>query len=610
MAPLETLGFALAGYGCTTCIGNSGPLDEPIAKAIEEQRARHRGGPVRQPQLRGPDPSPRARELPRLAAARRRVRARGPGRHRPDDRAARHRRRRHARLPRRPLAGARTRSARSSATRSTPSCSSGPTPASSRATTAGARCRSPTATATTGTRRSTYVARPPYFDGLTMALPPAPDIVDARVARDPRRLGDDGPHLPRRLDRRRGRPPASGSRSTASARSSSTRTARGAATTRSSSAGTFGNIRLRNALASEGEGPYTRPPARRRGGLHLRRRGPLPRRRACRTIVIAGKEYGSGSSRDWAAKGPLLLGVRAVIAESFERIHRTNLVGMGILPLEFLPGENLVRLGLTGREAYTIRGRRRRPGAAGAAAGGGPRGRRRDDDLRGDLPHRRPDRARLLPQRRHPAGGPAPARARGRRRVGRASAVGVAATRPPPGMSRSPGSASRSARARPRSCSDRHDEQRLADAEGCRRAAPPTMAPIGRTPMLMNRKAPLARPRIRSGVRAMSIDPPLMSRIITPKPAAELRQEEQREDQRHRQVRRGQRDEDRRAREEDQPERCRPARSRGAGRSALADDGADHRPTAPAPSARPRTPGSTLRYCQDVQARTAPGSSS
>jgi aconitate hydratase len=71
-------------------------------------------------------------------------------------------------------------------------------------------------------------------------------------------------------------------------------------------------------------------------------------------IVIAGKEYGSGSSRDWAAKGPRLLGVRAVIAESFERIHRSNLVGMGILPLQFATGENAASLGLTGREAFTI----------------------------------------------------------------------------------------------------------------------------------------------------------------------------------------------------------------------------------------------------------------
>ncbi|MEK6755465.1 MAG: aconitate hydratase, partial [Bacteroidota bacterium] len=73
-------------------------------------------------------------------------------------------------------------------------------------------------------------------------------------------------------------------------------------------------------------------------------------------IVIAGKEYGAGSSRDWAAKGPRLLGVRAVIAESFERIHRSNLVGMGVLPLQFEEGQNTKTLGLTGFETYTIEG--------------------------------------------------------------------------------------------------------------------------------------------------------------------------------------------------------------------------------------------------------------
>jgi aconitate hydratase len=73
-------------------------------------------------------------------------------------------------------------------------------------------------------------------------------------------------------------------------------------------------------------------------------------------VVIAGKEYGSGSSRDWAAKGTLLLGVRAVIAESYERIHRSNLVGMGILPLQFKPGESAESHGLTGKETLTIRG--------------------------------------------------------------------------------------------------------------------------------------------------------------------------------------------------------------------------------------------------------------
>src|SRR5207245_1519586 len=79
-------------------------------------------------------------------------------------------------------------------------------------------------------------------------------------------------------------------------------------------------------------------------------------------LVLAGKEYGSGSSRDWAAKGPALLGVRAVIAESYERIHRSNLVGMGILPLQFEPGESAESLGLTGFETYAIRGLQ--PGAS------------------------------------------------------------------------------------------------------------------------------------------------------------------------------------------------------------------------------------------------------
>jgi aconitate hydratase len=72
--------------------------------------------------------------------------------------------------------------------------------------------------------------------------------------------------------------------------------------------------------------------------------------------VLAGKEYGSGSSRDWAAKGPMLLGIRAVIAESYERIHRSNLVGMGVLPLQYLPGESATTLGLTGQETFSIRG--------------------------------------------------------------------------------------------------------------------------------------------------------------------------------------------------------------------------------------------------------------
>ncbi len=119
--------------------------------------------------------------------------------------------------------------------------------------------------------------------------------------------------------------------------------------------GTFGNIRLRNRLVGGKEGYYT---------VHLPDGEETTiydasaryQQEGVPLILIAGKEYGSGSSRDWAAKGPLLLGVRAAIAESFERIHRSNLVGMGILPLQFKPGENKESLDLTGREVYDIEG--------------------------------------------------------------------------------------------------------------------------------------------------------------------------------------------------------------------------------------------------------------
>jgi aconitate hydratase len=117
--------------------------------------------------------------------------------------------------------------------------------------------------------------------------------------------------------------------------------------------GTFANIRIRNRLVPGVEGGFTR---------HLPGTETMPiydaaekyRAEKVPLIVIAGKEYGSGSSRDWAAKGAILLGVRAVIAESYERIHRSNLVGMGVLPLQFKKGENAESLGLTGEEVYEI----------------------------------------------------------------------------------------------------------------------------------------------------------------------------------------------------------------------------------------------------------------
>jgi aconitate hydratase len=119
--------------------------------------------------------------------------------------------------------------------------------------------------------------------------------------------------------------------------------------------GTLANIRLRNQLAPGTEGGWTRhmPDGEQ---MYIYDASLLYEKAGVPLVILAGKEYGSGSSRDWAAKGVLLLGVRAVIAESFERIHRSNLVGMGVLPLQFPAGENAASLGLTGKETYTIEG--------------------------------------------------------------------------------------------------------------------------------------------------------------------------------------------------------------------------------------------------------------
>jgi aconitate hydratase len=119
--------------------------------------------------------------------------------------------------------------------------------------------------------------------------------------------------------------------------------------------GTFANVRLRNKLAPGTEGGVTRllPEGEQ---MSIFDASVKYAERIVPLVILAGKEYGSGSSRDWAAKGPNLLGVRAVIAESFERIHRSNLVGMGILPLQFEEGQNVESLGLTGEEVYDFAG--------------------------------------------------------------------------------------------------------------------------------------------------------------------------------------------------------------------------------------------------------------
>jgi aconitate hydratase len=209
---------------------------------------------------------------------------------------------------------------------------------------------------------STYIHHPPFFQDLTLDVPSITDINDAHVLV---MLGDSittdhispagniaidspaGQYLQERAVQPRD------FNSYGSRRGNDLVMARG----------TFANIRLKNLLAGGKEGWFTRYFGSDGESLSEKETTIFDaatkyQERAIPTIVIAGKEYGTGSSRDWAAKGPLLLGVQAVIAESFERIHRSNLVGMGILPLRFTDGQNTESLGLNGSEVYSIEGMR------------------------------------------------------------------------------------------------------------------------------------------------------------------------------------------------------------------------------------------------------------
>jgi aconitate hydratase len=201
---------------------------------------------------------------------------------------------------------------------------------------------------------STYVRKPPYFDGMTLEVPKPRDITGARalgvfgdsvttdhispageiVRNSPagRYLtSNDVPvHEYNTLGARRGNHEVMGR-------------------------GTFANIRLKNSLVPGVEGWYTRhlPDGEE---MSIWDASAKYQAEGVPLIVLGGKEYGTGSSRDWAAKGPRILGVKAVIVESFERIHRSNLIGMGVLPLQFEPGESVASLGLTGEEVFDIEG--------------------------------------------------------------------------------------------------------------------------------------------------------------------------------------------------------------------------------------------------------------
>jgi aconitate hydratase A / 2-methylisocitrate dehydratase len=353
MAPLEALGFDLVGYGCTTCIGNSGPLAEEIAAAIEANDLvgvavlsgnRNFEGRIH--------PLARASYLasPPLVVA-----FALAGRIDLD-------------LTSQPLGTDATgqpvylselwpsaaevadvvaEQVRSEIfTRNYASVFEGDDRWRSLPVPAGDRYAWDPA--------STYVAEPPFFAGITGEPGSVSEIAEARVLV---MLGDSvtTDHIS---------PAGSIARSSAAGEwltehgveprefnSYGARRGHHEVMMR----GTFANIRLRNLLAPETEGSVTvhQPSGERMSIFAAAQRYAAE---GTPLVILAGREYGSGSSRDWAAKGPQLLGVRAVIAESYERIHRSNLVGMGILPLQYLPGESASTLGLTGRERFTIDG--------------------------------------------------------------------------------------------------------------------------------------------------------------------------------------------------------------------------------------------------------------
>ncbi|MFZ4269115.1 aconitate hydratase AcnA [Streptomyces arboris] len=203
---------------------------------------------------------------------------------------------------------------------------------------------------------STYVRKPPYFEGMTMETTPVEDITGARVLA---KLGDSvttdhiSPAGAIKADTPAGKYLTEHGIERRDFNSYGSRRGNHEVMIR----GTFANIRLRNQIAPGTEGGFTRDFTQADGPVSFIYDASQNYQAAGTPLaILAGKEYGSGSSRDWAAKGTALLGVKAVIAESYERIHRSNLIGMGVLPLQFPEGQNAETLGLTGEETFSFTG--------------------------------------------------------------------------------------------------------------------------------------------------------------------------------------------------------------------------------------------------------------
>jgi aconitate hydratase len=348
---LEALGFNLVGYGCTTCIGNSGPLPPEVSKAVSDGKL--------------------------VAAAVLSGNRNFEGRVNPDVKANY--------LASPPLVVAYALAGRTDIDLATEPIGAGagapvrladvwPSQkevADLEASIGAEMFRRTYANVFDGNpewnaipvkggdlfefrEESTYIQEPPFFQGLTPQPPPLTDIVGARVLAV---LGDSvttdhiSPAGDIALASPAGRYLSSKGIQKKDFNSYGSRRGNDRVMVR----GTFANIRLKNAMVPGVEGGVTvHVPSGERMDIY----DAAERYRAEGTplVVVAGKEYGSGSSRDWAAKGTLLLGVRAVVAESFERIHRSNLVGMGVAPLQFKAGDTAESLGLTGQEKLTIRG--------------------------------------------------------------------------------------------------------------------------------------------------------------------------------------------------------------------------------------------------------------
>jgi aconitate hydratase len=350
---LNALGFDLVGYGCTTCIGNSGPLPEPISKAINEKDLvavsvlsgnRNFEGRV--------SPDCRANYLasPPLVVA---YALKGTVR---------------ADIIHEPLGTVRNGEAvylkdiwpsneeiRSLIDQHVHSDMFRRRYADVYHGDDRWRSIAVTGSATYGwPATSTYIQNPPYFTGMTMTPKAPEDIADARalaVFGDSITTDHISPAGAIKPDSPAGRYLLEHQVSRAEFNSYGARRGNHEVMMR----GTFANIRIRNRMLDNVEGGFTRyaptdevMPIYDAAMAYKADGTPL--------VVLAGKEYGTGSSRDWAAKGTMLLGVRAVVAESFERIHRSNLVGMGVLPLQFHEGQNAERLGLGGTESFSITG--------------------------------------------------------------------------------------------------------------------------------------------------------------------------------------------------------------------------------------------------------------